>query len=237
MRTTTAIAGIWLAVSGAALASDTDKLKGELTKAFPKLQITEIKASPVGGVYEVSAGSQIFYATADGKYLFTGDLIDIAGRVNLSDQKRERAIVGAVDKLGEDKMIVIGPKNPKHVVTVFTDIDCPYCQRFHQEVPALTNKGVKVRYIFYPRAGVGSESYKKSVAVWCAKDRGNAIGVAKAGGKLDMKSCDNPVGEHFELAQTSGISGTPAIILDNGNVVPGYVPAEKLLAMLDEKKK
>ena len=225
-----------LGMLGTAFASgETDKLKAELTKAFPKMEVTEIKASPVSGIYEVTAGSQIFYASGDGKYVFTGDMIDVAGRVNLSDQKRERTIVSAVDKLGADKMIVIGPKKPKHTVTVFTDIDCPYCQRFHQEVPALNAKGVQVRYIFYPRAGLESDSFKKSVAVWCAKDRGQAIGVAKSGGKLDMKTCANPVTEHFELAQSSGIQGTPALILDNGSVVPGYVPAEKLLTMFETK--
>ena len=214
---------------------DLEKLRADVAKALPNATINEVRPSPLPGIYEVSANSQIVYVSADGKYLLTGDLIDLNARVNLSERQREKSLMGAVNKLGEDKMILIGPNKPKHVVTVFTDVDCPYCSKLHLEVPMLVKNGVQVRYIFYPRAGIGSESFRRSVAVWCAKDRIDAIGVAKAGGKLEMKTCANPVVEHYRLAQTLGIQGTPAIVLDSGALVPGYVPATKLLAMLDGK--
>lgn len=214
-----------------------EKLRADIAKALPSITINDVRPSPVPGIFEVSANNQLVYVTADGKYLFTGDLIDVSARVNLSEKQREKGILAAVNKLGDSKMIVIGPKTPKHVVTVFTDVDCPYCSKLHLEVPALVKGGVQVRYIFFPRAGLGSQSFNRSVAVWCAKDRAEAIGVAKAGGKLDMKTCDNPVTEHHQLAQTLGIQGTPAIVLDSGTMVPGYLPAPKLLAMLEAQGK
>ncbi len=216
-------------------ADDVATIRAALAKSFPSAKVTDIKQSPVAGVYEATANQQQIFISADGKYIFTGDLIDVNTRTNLSDQKRERAVVNGINKLSEDKMLVIGPKNPKHVVTVFTDVDCPYCARFHKEVPALNQAGIQVRYIFFPRAGLGSESYRRAVSVWCAKDRIAAIGLAKSGGNLEAKTCDNPIAEHYQLAQNLGIQGTPALILDTGNVIPGYVPADKLIAAFDKK--
>ena len=138
----------------------------------------------------------------------------------------------AINAIGESKMIVFGPASPKRTLTVFTDVDCPYCARLHQEVPQLTAAGVKVRYLLFPRAGVGSETYKRSVAVWCAKDRAKALATAKAGGKIDMKTCPNPVDEHLKLGAEVGVEGTPALVFDDGRVVPGYAPAAQLLAAL-----
>jgi thiol:disulfide interchange protein DsbC len=115
---------------------------------------------------------------------------------------------------------------------VYTDVDCPYCARFHRDVPALNEAGVKVRYLLFPRTGVGSESYHKAVSVWCASDRVKVVGIAKAGGKVEPKKCDNPVEKHMELGAEIGIQGTPAIVFDNGKMLPGYVPAPQLLAQL-----
>lgn len=218
--------------STAVFAGDLDNIKAVLAKSLPNATIRDVKPSPVTGIYEVNANNQVVYVTADGKYLFTGDLINVTARVNLTEQRREQVMLAAVNGMGEDKMIVIGPKKPKHVITVFTDVDCPYCAKLHREVPELVKNGVQVRYLFYPRAGEGSDSFKKSVAVWCAKDRVEAIGLAKAGKKIEMKTCPNPVSEHLQLAQTLSLQGTPTIVADNGTTIPGFVPAARLLSLL-----
>jgi thiol:disulfide interchange protein DsbC len=134
-------------------------------------------------------------------------------------------------------MVVFPPAGPtKHTVTVFTDIDCGYCRKLHQEIADYNQQGIKVRYLMYPRAGVGSESYNKAVWVWCADDRQDAITRAKRGEEIPHKTCANPVKEQFELGQTLGVRGTPSIILENGQMVPGYVPAAQLAQMLDENR-
>lgn len=231
--------GSLLTAATASADSDTDKLKQKLASQLQEFTIDDVKPSPIAGLYEVTVGGETVLISADGKYLLTGDLIEVATRTNLSEKKRGKKILSAIEQAGEKDMIVIGPVKAKHTITVFTDVDCPYCAKLHSEVPQLNQAGVKVRYLLYPRAGTNSETYKRSVAVWCAKDRIKAVGIAKSGGALEMKTCDNPVAANFKLGQSLGITGTPTIVLDNGQVLPGYVPAEKLVAGLaqgDTKK-
>ena len=205
-------------------------LKQKLSTLLPGVQLGELKPSPVAGLHQLMMGSDIVYISEDGNYLLSGNLFDIKTRTNLTEQDRGALYSGMLANMSEDKMIVIGPKTAKHTITVFTDVDCPYCAKLHEEVPELNKNGIKVRYLLYPRKGVGSQTYHRSVAVWCADDPVKAIGDAKSGTKLAMKTCDNPVSEHYELGRKMRVSGTPTIILDNGKLIGGYLPAQRLLA-------
>lgn len=209
-----------------------EKLKQRLQQRLSEISISELKPSPIPGLYEMVFGSRVAYVSADGQYMLTGEIIDLDSRRNLTAVRRGGLVLKSIDALGEANMIVLGPAKPKRTITVFTDVDCPYCSRLHLEVPKLTEAGVKVRYMLYPRAGKETETYKRAVAVWCAKDRVKAVGIAKAGGKLEMKTCTNPVDEHVRLGREVGVEGTPTLVLDDGRVVPGYAPAAELLAML-----
>jgi thiol:disulfide interchange protein DsbC len=217
-----------------AMAADPDlsQVKAAIVQAFPELSTATVKPAPVPGLYQVEDDAQVFYATGDGKYLFVGDLVDVGTRASLTEARRAQLRVQMLDAVGEKNMIVFGPDKPKRTLTVFTDVDCPYCAKFHLDVPTLNKAGVKVRYLFFPRTGIGSESYRRAVAVWCADDRAKAIGIAKARGKLDMKTCPNPVEHDYQLGQRMGVEGTPTIFLDDGKKLPGYVPAARLLVML-----
>lgn len=207
-------------------------VKAALVRAFPELSSATVRPAQVPGLYEIEFNTQILYTTKDGKYLLTGDLVNLDTRANLTEARRSAIRARLVDQIDEKNMIVMGPNKPKRTLTVFTDVDCPYCARFHLDVPTLNKHGVKVRYLFYPRAGLKSESYRRAVAVWCADDRVKAIGIAKAGGKLDMKTCPNPVERDYRLGRELDISGTPTIVFDDGKMLPGYVPARQLLGML-----
>lgn len=211
------------------------QVKTNLVSAFPELSTAIIKPGPVSGMYEIEFDAKVFYTTGDGKYLFMGDLVEMGTHTNLTEARRATIRTHLLDEEGEQNMIVMGPAKPKRTLTVFTDVDCGYCAKFHLDVPALNKQGVKVRYLFYPRTGLHSESYKRAVAVWCADDRVKAIGVAKAGGKLDMKTCANPVEQHYRLGERLGVNGTPTIFLDDGKILPGYIPAPQLLGMLGIK--
>jgi thiol:disulfide interchange protein DsbC len=133
-------------------------------------------------------------------------------------------------------MIIYSPKQVKHRVTVFTDIDCQYCRRLHQEMAELNGMGIEVRYLLFPRAGVGSKSYDKAVTVWCSANRQQALTDSKAGKNLPNKTCDNPVDKHMALVEKLGITGTPTMVLEDGSMIPGYVPAARLLAALEGKE-
>ncbi len=218
---------------------DIEKIKQKIQQRLPEISITEFKPAPIPGLYEIVFGTRVAYVSADGQYILMGDLIDLDNKRNLTAMRRGGLVLKSIDALGEANMIVLGPAKPKRTLTVFTDVDCPYCARLHQEVPKLTQAGVKVRYLLFPRAGKGTETYMRSVAVWCAKDRVKAIGIAKSGGKLEMKNCTNPVDEHLRLGKEVGVEGTPTIVMDDGRVLPGYAPAAELLTalgLLDGKK-
>lgn len=222
-------------ISASAGETDIKQVKAGLVSAFPELSTASIKPAPVTGMYEVEHDAKIFYTTSDGKFLFMGDIVDLGNHTNLTEARRASIRTRLLDEVGEQNMIVMGPENPKRTLTVFTDVDCGYCAKFHLDVPTLNKHGVKVRYLFFPRAGLNSMSYKRAVAVWCADDRVKAIGVAKAGGKLDMKTCANPVEKDYRLGERLDVNGTPTIFLDDGKIIPGYVPAARLLGMLGIK--
>ena len=136
-------------------------------------------------------------------------------------------------------MITFAPEHPQYTVTVFTDIDCGYCRKLHKEMAEYNRRGIAIRYLSFPRAGIGSESCKKAVAVWCAKDRQAALTAAKADQPVAAPdpSCKNPVDEHFHLTRVFNLDGTPTMVLEDGSLIPGYVPADRLKAALDDMKK
>lgn len=217
--------------------ADETAIKQMLVKSMPDVRVDSVRPSDIKGIYEVMVGANILYATEDGKYIFQGRLIDVESRADLTEQKLGAVRLAALDKLGEAKMIIFKAKIPKYTVTIFTDIDCAYCRKLHSEIDSYMAQGITIRYVFFPRAGKGSESYNKAVSVWCAKDRNAALTAAKKDQSIDNKSCENPVDEHMQLAADFDVKGTPMIITEKGNVYPGYLPAKELVQALEIEKK
>ncbi len=205
-----------------------DAIRKAMATLLPGDTPDGIQPAPVPGLYEVSFGAQIFYVTKDGKFFVHGDVYDTARQANLTEARRSGARLAALAKVGEDNMIIFSPPKPRHTITVFTDIDCGYCRKLHSEIDQYLKEGIRVRYLFYPRAGAGSPSYDKAVSVWCAKDRNQALTRAKSGAEPKKLSCANPVREHMELSERFGVNGTPAIVTESGRLLPGYVPAKRL---------
>jgi len=213
-----------------------DKLRAAVAKLAPGAKVDSIVESVVPGLYEVDAGATVWYITADGRFLIDGDVYDVENKVNLSDAKRQKARVKALESIGDDQKIVFSPKGePKYTVDVFTDVDCGYCRKLHREIDQYTDAGIKIRYLMYPRAGVNSGAYKKAVASWCADDRKATLTLAKQGKPIEMKTCANPIEEHMALGEALGLTGTPTMVMEDGEMIPGYVPAPKLKRMLDAK--
>ncbi|MDD5411573.1 MAG: DsbC family protein [Methylobacter sp.] len=216
--------------------ADENAIRQALAKSMPAVKVESVKPSQIKGLYEVVVGADIFYASEDGKYLIQGRLIDIESRTDLTEEKLSAARKQAIDKLGQDKMIVFKPKKSKYTVTVFTDIDCGYCRKLHSELDQYMAEGITIQYLFFPRAGKGSESYDKAVSVWCADDRKAALTAAKKGEALAAKTCNNPVDEHMQLGAAFDVKGTPMIVTEKGSIYPGYLPAKQLAeALADEK--
>lgn len=203
-----------------------------LQGVFPDMEITRIRESQIPGLYEVMMGAEVVYATADGRYLMKGDLYDLGRRKNLSENERQSARVDILSQLPASEYIEFAPGKTKHSIYVFTDITCPYCRRFHQDVPELNREGIAVRYLAFPRAGVDSPAFRVMESIWCAKDRRKALTSAKHGEFVKPAECKNPVAKQYALGQAMGVRGTPAIYLENGKELPGYMPPDELLDVI-----
>ena len=208
-----------------------DRIAERLTEAVPGLKVMSVRKSEARGLYEVrSNNGDTIYTTEDGQYLMTGDLLKITdqGITNVTEVARAEARKATMSAFGDEGAIRFPAKNEKAVVSVFTDIDCPYCRKLHDEVPQLNEYGITVNYYAFPRSGPNTASFRKYESVWCAEDQQAAMTSAKAGKSIDEANCENPVQEQYRLGGQIGVTGTPAIVLEDGNMVRGYVPAKRL---------
>ena len=220
---------------GVAQAADQAAMKSKLEILMPGTTIDSIQELDNTGLYEVIIDGDVLYFSEDMRYVFQGDVISIETRQNMTESKRTNLRKKVLDSLNEADMIIYQPEDPKYTVTVFTDIDCGYCRKLHQQIGHYNNEGIRIRYMAFPRGGINSESYNKAVAVWCSNDRQQALTDAKNMKNVESDSCDNPVEAQYNLGRTLGVTGTPALFLDSGEMIPGYVPPERLKKILDEK--
>ena len=204
------------------------KITGILTSRFHNLDISSIRQSGVPGWYEVMLGAEVIYVTEDGRYMFQGDLVDLDKMQNLTAKRRSSARRAMLKGIPASDMIVFAPKNTRHSIYVFTDVDCPYCRRLHQDVPKLNAMGIAVKYLAFPREGIGSDTYREMEAVWCSKDRNKALTEAKKGMKIKAGKCNDPVGRQFMIGQDMGIHGTPAIYTEDGRQIGGYLSPDEI---------
>ncbi|MBA4503413.1 DsbC family protein [Marinobacterium marinum] len=242
MRSTTLTSAMMLVLTGSVWAADSaeDNIRQQLNKVDSRLQLQSVEPAPIAGLYEVMLSSgETLYADMDGQYLLAGQLFKVdteKGLVNLTEQKRNQARQAAVDGLDEADMVVYKPEGDvKASLYVFTDVDCPYCRKLHEEVPALNKMGVQVNYLAFPRGGPGSAAHKKMQTIWCGTEdsRRERMDSIKNGERLDEESCDNPVLDQYMLGQKLGVTGTPALITDDGTLLPGYMPAARLQQILE----
>jgi len=226
------------ATSNTASNKKADKLTAlkAILKEKLRAEPTSLKESAIPNIYEAIYGTEVVYVSADGKYFISGDLIDLDTRKNLSEIAKQGIRKDLMSKQ-DNKPIVFKAKDEKYKLTVFTDIDCPYCAKLHREVPKLNEAGVTVEYLMFPRAGIGSNSYKKAVSVWCADDQLTALTTAKQRKPIKEKTCENPVTAQYNLGGEVGVNGTPALITSTGKLIPGYVPADRLVKMLEKESK
>ena len=202
----------------------------------PTMVVETIIASPIAGMYEITLqNAQIIYASADARFFIPGDLYEVLpqGLVNRGEEKRNISRAEKIAAVPESEMIIFNPEaERKATITVFTDVDCPYCRQLHGEVEKLNEMGIAVRYLAYPRTGLDTETHYKMISTWCADDPKAMMTSAKRGGAIPEAVCDNPIASHYQLGREVGVTGTPALVLEDGTILPGYVPAETLAGYL-----
>lgn len=230
-----------LAQSGVAgEAEEVAAIRTLLQATQPDMEIQEITASPVSGLYQVNIQrGQTLFVSSDARYLIPGDLYETSpmGLVNLGEQRRNelrKELMAALDE--EDMIIFPAEGEAKATLSVFTDVDCPYCRKLHDEIDQLNASGVTVRYLAYPRTGLETKEHYKMASTWCADDRRAMFTFAKRGGDVPQAECDDPVEEHFAAGKEAGVTGTPALVFEDGSIVPGYIPAATLTGYLFNKE-
>jgi len=228
------ICGLLLAFSASAVAdTDYSAVEERIRALAPSATDIAISETPIEGVLMVQVSGDIVYATADGKYLIQGRVIDLETREDLTEGAKADIRKQFMAQMDTQSQITFSPEDPTYELTVFTDIDCGYCRKLHAQVDEYNEAGIAIHYMAFPRAGIGSRSYEKAVSVWCADDPQEAMTQAKAGEDLEPVQCDNPIAEQYQLGQAMGVSGTPALLTPDGQLIPGYVPPDQLRQRLD----
>lgn len=221
-------------LSNAILAKDKFELVEERIRALaPSAKSIAVSETRMNGILQVQVEGDIVYATDDGRYLLQGRVIDMETREDLTETAKAAVRKELLDGIDPSQQIEFIPENTTYNLTVFTDIDCGYCRKLHSQMAEYNDQGIAIHYMAFPRAGIGSESYDKFVSVWCADDQQAAMTAAKTGADPEPRQCDNPVAEQYQLGIALGVTGTPAIMTQDGTLIPGYVPPETLRERLD----
>jgi thiol:disulfide interchange protein DsbC len=231
-------------VSAAVPAGKADPVKTDkgdpraaIVKKIDGIKLEDVRMTPINGVYEIQHGSELSYASADGKYVIFGDLWDLDSDSNVSESRRRAIRLRMIESVPESEMLIFSPKDPKYTITVFTDVDCGYCRRLHSQIADYNRLGIRVRYLFFPRSGPDTESWHKAEAVWCSSNRNDALTRAKSGEDIKAPKCPSDVvARDYELGRKLQVEGTPAIFLASGEMLPGYAPPTELVKYLKTGK-
>lgn len=210
-----------------------DVVETKIRSLVPNAKIIAISETPIEGVLQVQINSDIVYVSADGKYLLQGQIMDIDTKANITDQAKSGIRLSLLTDVKLDEQISFSPKEPEYDLLVFTDIDCGYCRKLHNQMDGYNEQGIAIHYMAFPRAGIGSDSYDKFVSVWCSDDQNEALTLAKNGTDPAPQKCPNPIADQYELGREVGVTGTPAILTSDGTLIPGYMPPDQLRQRLE----
>ncbi len=209
---------------------DVDNIYNALKDRVQGLDRDQIRPSEVDGLYTVTIGFDVYHMSSNGKYLFSGDVIELATGEKIGGsgltEKRKRMIATVAE---EDLIIYPADTEKQTAISIFTDTTCPYCRKLHEQIPALSKAGIEVRYLAFPRAGAQSQVAVDMASIWCAEDKTAAMTASKQGRPVEPAQCEDPVAEQHQLGIDMQIRGTPAIILENGEIIAGYLPADALI--------
>jgi thiol:disulfide interchange protein DsbC len=209
------------------------KARDAIRRINADIPIESVTAAPFPGFRMVVAGGQVVFISDDGKYLMQGTASNLLTGENVGAEAMNAVRRKLVATIPAKDRIVFSPPNPKYTVTVFTDIECGYCRKFHNEIAEVNRQGIAVEYVAFPRMGLGSEDHKKMVSVWCAPDRKKALTDAKADRPVPARNCTNPVTMEYDVGQRAGLTGTPMVLAADGTTLGGYLSPQQLRTALD----
>ena len=211
-------------------------IRSVLLGTQPGIDIQAIVPSPINGLFEVRIqNGQAIFASSDAEYFLPSDMYQATsdGLVNLGEGRRNEIRFDLISSVDEADMIIYPAEGEtKATLTVFTDVDCPYCQRLHSEIEQINEYGITIRYLAFPRSGLDEVTYPKMVSTWCAENRNLIFTTVSRGAAVPEVDCVNPVADQYELGRLVGVTGTPTLVFEDGSIVPGYIPVDDLAAFL-----
>lgn len=220
-------------IASASEAQSFDAVEAKIRALVPNAKTIAISETPIEGILQVQINSDIVYVTADAQYLLQGQIMDIDTKDNITDQAKSGIRLSLLTDVKLEEQISFSPEEVKYDLLVFTDIDCGYCRKLHNQMAGYNEQGIAIHYMAFPRAGIGSDSYDKFVSVWCSDDQREALTLAKNGTDPLPQKCPNPIADQYELGREVGVTGTPALVTSDGTLIPGYMPPEQLRQRLD----
>jgi thiol:disulfide interchange protein DsbC len=192
----------------------------------------DINPTPFQGLYEVVIRKprlDVIYISEDGRYLAQGEVIDLKTRMNLTQNRLSSLAKEILSTTTDDEKIIYKAKDEKYTIDIFTDVDCPYCRKLHKDVAVLNKMGITIKYLAFPRSGVNTKSYYRSMAIWCADNQKQAMDRGMLKKDNPSANCENPIIDHLILASRLNVTGTPFMFFENGDNMPGYVKPKELL--------
>lgn len=205
-----------------AVAAEGDAARAAIQSIAPLQQVHAFRRSALPGYFEGVIAGQIAYASEDGRYLLRGSVRDTSEKVDLSEASMAQRRLQVLGELGEGERISFAPASPKYRLTVFTDVDCPFCRRLHAQIDQYTALGIAIDYVFFPLS-IHPGADRKSIAVWCSDDRKHAYAAAVMGQAVGSAMCDNPLVRMRQAGDDIGVGQTPTAIAEDGSVIDSTV--------------
>ena len=209
-------------------------IRKTVSNAYPDVVIDEIKKID-DNFHEIIINKQIYYATNDGKYLIVGNVINLNTKESITENTKMNQRLSIIDSIDMKNYMIFKPKKTDHILTIFTDTSCPYCQKLHNEIPDLLENNIEIRYVLFSRNGNDVDAYQQLVSAWCSADKVDALEDLFAGDILDdISDCENPIARNFDFAGSLSVEGTPTIFLEDGRIIPGYQNYKNILAFINK---
>ena len=218
-------------------ATNKDDIEKKITSILPPgTKIESIQPSEIPDLYKVFYGDiQPIYVSSNGSYFIYGEMFKIEQNkiINLTNNEIENQRSKIINSISESEFISFPAENEIFSIAIFTDVDCTYCRKLHEQIDDYNNLGISINYLAFPRSGIGTKSFSKMVSAWCSDNPKQTLTKLKKGKDLKLAFCDTqPVAKHYTIGQKIGISGTPAIVTKLGELLPGYYPPNELLEKL-----
>ena len=209
-------------------------IRKTVSNAYPDVAIDAIKKID-DNFHEIIINKQIYYATNDGKYLIVGNVINLNTKESITENTKMNQRLSIIDSIDMKNFMIFKPKKTDHILTIFTDTSCPYCQKLHNEIPDLLENNIEIRYVLFSRNGNDVDAYQQLVSAWCSADKIDALEDLFSGDILDdVSNCENPIARNFDYAGSLSVEGTPTIFLEDGRIIPGYQNYKNILAFINK---